>query len=196
MRNDARFRNPGSRKRVAVEKKKDKSANLAGDSSAHPQSPNYDPTYARAIMGDLAEEVRQWLAKNYDARPPGLDTRWEEDSGNMLIVADCPDEGLGVEVEIRPLGGGMGPGTPDQAAPNATGIGPDLGAALVPDQGPPPDQGALPPDPAAALGSPSAGIGPQPMPPLQQPMPPGPQPTGLPPATPGPASGPQIGPAM
>lgn len=175
-----------SKKRITAESKKNRDSNLAGDSSAHPNAANYDPTYARTIMGDLAEEIRQWLAKNYDARPPGLDTRWEEDSGNMLVVADCPDEGLGLEVEIRPLGGG-GPGAMPGAAgappvmnegmpPDpAAGIGPDMGAMTGP-----PDSSAVPPPPPPG---PPAGIGPAPMD------------SGLPPSTPGPATGPQIGPA-
>jgi hypothetical protein len=131
--------------------------------SAHPADENFDPLHAAAVIGDLAEQVRSQLAKDYNARPPGLQTI-DNGDGSLVVIADDPAAGLGIQVRIEPLK------PPDQsqmqnpASPNM-GIGP-------------PPQSAVSSQPAASTPSPSMGIGPSPSP--------------TPPSTPSPSMG--IGP--
>ena len=74
--------------------------NNGSESSAHPGTPFFDQTFANQVLGDLAEEVRGWLADKYDARPPGLQTESGPD-GSIQVIADNPDQGIGVQVEIK-----------------------------------------------------------------------------------------------
>jgi hypothetical protein len=149
---------------------------MEGDSSAHPLAENYDPTFAQQVSGDLAEEVRQWLADKHDARPPGLQTISKED-GSIEVIADCPDAGIGLKIRVEPLGQqqsqmpGVGPDMGEGLPPDA-GIGPDMGPepdmGVGPDMGSP-DMGGLPPDAgmgpdmgAAPMGAPDMGAAPPP----------------------------------
>lgn len=98
------------------------------ESSAYPGSTNFDPEAAQAVMGDLAEAVRDFLSKRQKARPPGLETISNPD-GTMVVRADNPEVGIGLQVVISllnkeqpapapaPAMGVPGAGTPGAPAP-------------------------------------------------------------------------------
>lgn len=93
------------------------------ESSAHPNTPNFDPAFAQEITGDLAEEVRKHFSDKHGARPPGLQTQVGQD-GSITIVADNPEVGIGVQVVISLIGQPqMGVG-PDPMMQPQMGMGP------------------------------------------------------------------------
>lgn len=125
------------------------------ESSAHPGTPFFDQTFADQVLGDLAEEVRGWLADKYDARPPGLQTQANPD-GSIAVIADNPDQGIGVQVDIKLLDSqpmpedDLGVGPPEmESSPMG---GPDLGLA------PPPAQPGMGVAPSPAAQAPSPGM--------------------------------------
>jgi len=152
---------PGKQLSPKRKKARKRKAQPAGDASAHPSSSSYDPEHAQTIMGDLAEEVRSWLADKHDARPPGLQTV-QNDDGTLTVIADNPESGLGMEVLIGPLKGEEvppqvpGAEMPPEMAPEAMaqpgfGVGPEMMAP----QPAAPVQSMAPPQP-----QPGFGVGP------------------------------------
>jgi len=133
------------------------------EGSAHPGSPFFDADQASQAVGDLAEEVRGWFSKNYESKPPGLQTI-SNDDGSITVVADNPESGIGMQAVISLLTGApalgdelaVGPPPPEPATPPLT---PGPGLAV----GPPPAGSpvAPPPVPGAAPVSPGM-VGPPP----------------------------------
>jgi hypothetical protein len=113
------------------------------ETTAHPNDENFDPEHASKVVGDIAEQVRDKLAKDYDCRPPGLQTI-DNGDGSLTVIADNSDVGIGVQIQI-----GIIPGqAPPPPVPQAQmGIGP-----------PPPSPGPMP----SSVGPPTMGIGPPP----------------------------------
>lgn len=123
------------------------------ETSAHPGSPNFDSAYANQVMGDIAEQLRQILASDFNCRPPGL--RTEAQQGGLRLVADNPEVGIGLSVMISLL-----PVSPPQTLPQPPGGLPVSGPAptVGPAAGPP---GPVPaaqfgPPPAQTPGAPTA----------------------------------------
>jgi len=70
--------------------------------SAHPGSPNFDEEYATSVMGEVAEKVRGFLASSYKVKPPGLQTIPQSD-GSVLVLANSPREGIGIQILVSLL---------------------------------------------------------------------------------------------
>ena len=113
------------------------------EGSAHPANPNYDMTFAQQLMGDLAEHVRAWFADKHEARPPGLQTQANPD-GSIMVRADNPESGIGMEVTISML---------QQQPAMDQGIGP-------PPAAPAPAPQAQVGPPAAPVPAPTPAVGP------------------------------------
>lgn len=112
------------------------------ETSAHQGSPNFDPTYADQVMGDIAEQLRQILASDFNCRPPGL--RTEAQQGGLKVVADNPEVGIGLSIMISLL-----PVSPPQTLTQPQGGLPASGVS-GPAAGPPG------PVPASQFGPPQA----------------------------------------
>jgi len=102
------------------------------DKSAHPGSPEFDPTFATQVMGDIAEELRGILSGKFQARPPGLRTEYQQD-GSLRVVADDPLAGIGLTVTVSLLNVPPTPPIPGLPAPGAaTNPLPSGGGSLNP----------------------------------------------------------------
>lgn len=130
-------------------------AEVSMDSSAHPNTPYFDQNYANQVLGDLAEEVRGWLADKYDARPPGLQTQSSE-GGTIQVIADNPTQGIGVQVEISLLKAG------GQLPQEGMGVGPQPEIESSPFTHLEPGIAQTPQEGMGVGPQPSVGMGPQP----------------------------------
>ena len=140
---------PSFKRRISEKIKK------GGDSSAHPSSSDYDPTYAQGIMGKISEQVRQFLVNKYEASPPGLQTVTNSD-GSIEVIADCPEVGLGLSIKIETLKN-PSMGNEENQSPLDSGLG--IGPPTLDNDQP------LSPNPQSPLDS-GLGIGPPPNQPL------------------------------
>ncbi len=116
------------------------------DGSAHPDANNYDPEQANAIIGDLAENVRKYLADKQKCRPPGLQTEVKDD-GSIVVTADNPEVGVGLKVTIQMLAAKPVP-TPEADGGLQVGpppVGPPSAPAAAPAAPPPPQLQVGPP---------------------------------------------------
>jgi hypothetical protein len=132
------------------------------ESSAYPGDINFDPTQAQSIIGDVAENVRQFLANKLKVRPPGLQTK-PGGGQTLTVIADNPDQGVGLEIEIRLLRNATPLSPPANETPPGFGIGPPPAGP-----GPVPQPPAAGPGPGGPMGpgmpggAPGFGVGPTP----------------------------------
>jgi hypothetical protein len=132
------------------------------ESSAYPGDANFDPQQAQSIIGDVAENVRQFLANKLKVRPPGLQTK-PGGGQTLTVIADNPDQGVGLEIEIRLLRNATPLSPPANETPPGFGIGPPPAGP-----GPVPQPPAAGPGPGGPMGpgmpggAPGFGVGPTP----------------------------------
>jgi len=109
------------------------------------------------VIGDIAEQVRSQLSKDYGARPPGLQTV-DNGDGSLTVLCDDPAAGLGLQVHISPLqpGQGIPPQGAGMPAPQMPGMG--FGPQPMPGY---PQQPMMPQQPMPAPQMPGMGFGPQ-----------------------------------